>query len=371
MEGGFGARAVRDEDDGGGARAGGEGLLQQLLPLHGLDGPPERVRGGEVVVECERPERQHPKRERRDEPGGAVAALDPAPEAAPDRATGRRPRAEPRHEGPEGTPAAQQQERRKQRQHCDRRDCDPHRANRPQARRGVDLREGQAEERRDHGPGGRRDRGARPAERDLHRIVLVLDAEKLFAVARGEEQGVVRSRSEDEHQEDAARLPVDDEPGVRQQRPDTTHDALGEEHGEKRQRPEDRAPIDEHEEDEHQSRGREEKRGVDALERLGGIRGEAGRPRDPRLEPGREVLAHQLARTLDGVDEDLLVPVGADGDRDHGGLAVLRQDGRGQRPDSREVRALQPLACPGHRGAPLRSEPATVAEDGDRRGLLT
>ena len=238
-----------------------------------------------------------------------MAALDPAPEPAPERAAGRRLRAELRHEGPERAPAAQQQERREERQHRDRGDCDSHGADRPQACRGVDLREGEAEEGRDHGRRRRRDRGACAAERDLHRLVLVLDAKELLAVPGGQEQRVVRSRSEDEHQEDAACLPVDDEPGVRQERADTAYDSLGEQHGEKRQRPEDRAPIDEHEEDEHQSRGREEERGVDALERLGCVRGEAGRPRDLCLEPGREILAHELPRLLDGVDEDLLVPL--------------------------------------------------------------
>ena len=96
---------------------------------------------------------------------------------------------------------------------------------------------------------------AGPPCRSATRIAAysVLDALELLAVAGGQEQGVVGARAEDEDEEDAPGLPVDDHSGVGQERSEPSHDRLGEQHREERQHPEDRAAVDEDEqhEDEH------------------------------------------------------------------------------------------------------------------------
>ena len=55
------------------------------------------------------------------------------------------------------------------------------------------------------GPAGRR---------DPHRLVLVLPTQELFPVAGGQEERVVGTGSEDEHQQDATGLTVDDDAGL-------------------------------------------------------------------------------------------------------------------------------------------------------------
>ena len=67
--------------------------------------------------------------------------------------------------------------------------------------------------------------------------MLVLVPVELLAVARGEEERVVGARAEDEDEQDAARLAVDDDAGVDEERADAAHEPLGEEDREEREAP--------------------------------------------------------------------------------------------------------------------------------------
>ena len=66
----------------------------------------------------------------------------------------------------------------------------------------------------DHGRRAGDDRGGGPVQRERHRLVPVLVAAQLLAVARHQQQGVVGARPEDQHGEDALALPVDGEVAV-------------------------------------------------------------------------------------------------------------------------------------------------------------
>ena len=266
---------VGDEHDRRRARARREGAVDELLPLHRLDLAAEDVRRRQVVVQRERAQRDRAESERRHDPHGPVAALDPVAEPAPGATPGGVLGAEARHERPEGATAADQEQRGEHRQHRGGGNRDAHRADRAEPRRGVDLGERQAEEGRHDRPCRGEDRRARLAHRDSHRLVLVLHEPQLLPVARGEEQRVVGAGPEDEHEQDAADLAVDDDAVGGEQVPEPADDGLGEDHGEERQEPEDRAAVDDHEQEEHEPDGREEQRGVDPLERLARVGGEA------------------------------------------------------------------------------------------------
>ena len=109
----------------------------------------------------------------------------------------------------------------------------------------TDARE--TEKRRDDGARRGEDPRACLPHRDPHRLVLVLVPVELLAVARGKQERIVGSGSEDEDEENAARLAVHDDACVDEQRADPAYHRLGEEDREQREDPEDRAAIDEDE----------------------------------------------------------------------------------------------------------------------------
>ena len=82
-----------------------------------------------------------------------------------------------------------------------------------------------------------------------HRLVLVLVASQLLAVAGHEQQRVVRAGAEDEHGQDAAGLAVDRHARLGQQIAGAARRALGEQHAEERDRPEDRRAVDDDQQD--------------------------------------------------------------------------------------------------------------------------
>ncbi len=99
-------------------------------------------------------------------------------------------------------------------------------------------------------------------------------------------------------EQDPADLPVDDDARRGEQVAEATHHALGEEHREQREDPEDRAAVDDHQQHEDEQRGRVEQRRVDALEDRRGVRREARRPGDACLErrPGASSRASRGSR---------------------------------------------------------------------------
>ena len=190
------------------------------------------------------------------------------------------------------------------------------------------MGEREAEQGSDHR--ARRGHDGRPAllQRDAHCLVPVLDELELLAVAGGQEQRVVRARAEDQDEEDAAGLPVDDHAGLGEERSEPSHDRLGEQDGEEGQHPEDRAPVDEDEQDEDEPGRHEEQGRVDPLEGLRRVGGEPGGPGHLRLDAGREPLVDRGAHALDCRDEEVCVASGRDGHADDGGGPVARPCGR-------------------------------------------
>ncbi len=311
------------------ARAGGERALEQPLPLDGLDVAAERVRRREARIEAQRPQRDRQQRESRHDPDAAMPPFDPRAEPSPEAAAPGRAvlgallTFEARDERPERSPPADQEKRGQDREHRRRRDRHAHRADRAETRDRVHRRQREAEERCDDGAGRREDPWARPADRDPHRLVLVLVPVELLAVASREQERVVRPRAEHEHEQDAARLSVDDDSRVDEERSEPAHEGLCEEDGEERKDPEDGAAVDEHEEDEDERRGGEQQGRVDALEGLARVGRVSRRARDLRLEPVPGRGGDGLADGLDRLDQDLLLTLGDDLRHHERGVPVL------------------------------------------------
>ena len=125
-----------------------------------------------------------------------------------------------------------------------------------------------------------------------------------------------------------ADLPVDDDAGLRQEVAERADDALGEEDREQRQRPEDRAAVDDHEQHEDEQGGGVEQGRVDPVEDAARVRREPRRPGHLRLEARRGPVFDGAPDPLDGGDEDVFVAAGSDRDADDRGFPVPRPRSR-------------------------------------------
>ena len=216
--------------------------------------------------------------------------------------------------------AGQDGEHRQHRQH------DAHRADRAEAGGGVHVRQREAEQRRDHRSAGRDDGRPGALHRDRDRLVLVLVAAQLLAVAGHEQQRVVRARAEHEHRQDAARLAVDREPGLAEHVARAARGGLGEHDAEERDGPEDRRAVDRDQQDEHDARRREQERAVDAAEDLDRVERVARRAGELDLEPVRG-LARPVGDLLDrGLELVPDAPAGLHRLDDQRGRPVLAED---------------------------------------------
>ena len=138
----------------------------------------------------------------------------------------------------------------------------------------VELGEAQAEHADRHGRGAGQDGRRRAVQREGHRLVAVLVAAQLLAVAGHEQQGVVGAGADHQDAHDRLALGVDREVGVLGQQVDHAgrgHE--GEDGAEDRQDPEERAAVGEQQDHDHHEEGGQDQVGVDALERLGGVGG--------------------------------------------------------------------------------------------------
>jgi hypothetical protein len=210
-----------------------------------------------------------------------------------------------RHERPEPAPPDDGQDGRQEGEHHQDRHEHAGRAGRPEARGAVDL--GQREREQGDGDGQARgdDRRAGRAQRVAHRHVLVLVASELLAVAGDEQQRVVGARADDEDRHDRRRLAVDGDADLGQAVAEAAHDDLGEDHGEDREEPEDRAAVDGDQQHDHQRQRREQQRAVDVLEDLDRVGRHARGPGDLDLQALRRLalLGHRLAIGVDGIDD--------------------------------------------------------------------
>ncbi len=223
---------------------------------------------------------------------------------------------DPRYEGPERPAPGDREQRGQDRQHRDHREADAQGADRAQARGAGDLGEGQGQQGgHDRQPGGD-DRGSRLSHRDLNRLVLVLMAPELLAITGDQQQRIIRARAEHEDGQDASRLAGDCHPGLGQQVAHAAGGDLGEYHREEGDQPEDRAAVDDDQQDQDKQGGRVQQRAVDLTEHVDGVGREPGRARDLRLQPLGKALEVGLD-VVGCVHQQLAGFVGAvlDGDR--------------------------------------------------------
>ena len=181
----------------------------------------------------------------------------------------------------------------------------------------------QAQHAEHHRDGAGHDGRRGPVQGERHRLVPVLVAAQLLAVARHQQQGVVGAGTDDEDREDRVALAVDRQVGVLRQQVDQRLRAEQRDAGaEDRQDPQDRAAVGEQQDQDHHAERRAQQRGVDAGERLGGVGRLAAGTRDVHVEP--VALGRDLAQLVGDVGHRVPA-VGAEVEVDQGlhGLAVL------------------------------------------------
>ncbi len=146
--------------------------------------------------------------------------------------------------------------------------------------------------------------GAAPRQRHGYRLTRVFDAGQLLAISGHQQQRVVRRGTEDEHAQDPRVLAVDDQSRLPQEGSEPAGCALGQDHREERDEPEDRRAVDRDQQQQHQSARHREQPRVGAREDVLQISREAGRSGDRGLETGWGAL--QLpAQRLDGLGHDV------------------------------------------------------------------
>ena len=172
-----------------------------------------------------------------------------------------------------------------------------------------------------------------------HRRPLAGVVVQLLAVARDQQQRVVGGRADHQDRQDALALPVEADRAVLGQREDDERGGGQAEHrGEQDGERQDRAAVDDQQDQEDHAERDAEQDAVDAAERGDEVGQGAAGAGDVDVEPGRgERLLGRRAqggRTLEqhrGVAQDLVGLVGVELDRDEQRLAVLAGDRGGGR----------------------------------------
>ena len=360
-------------------------LGEQLLTLDGVEllrvGLLGRQPGG---VEAEESQAGQEQQAGRHHPDPARAGADRAADAGPEALGRGLGAAIGRPLGPEDPAPADHQQRGQQRDHHEDGDGDADGEDRAEARGGVEVGEGQAQHPDGNGRGAGEDRGRGAVQGERHRLVPVLVAAQLLAVARDEQERVVGPCADDEDAEDGLALPVDGEPGVlRQQVDQAGRDEVGRDGAQDRQQPQDRAAVGEQQDHDHHGERGEDEVGVDALERLRGVGRLAAVAGEVDLTA---VDLRDVADLVGGVG-DRVPPVGAEVEHEVevGDLPVLRHQrrdgctlgccglGGGRRQDAlvRDAVELGDLrAVRLHRGEVVVGEPTVAVEDDQRRDVV-
>ena len=157
--------------------------------------------------------------------------------------------------------------------------------------------------------------------------MLVLVATQLLAIARDEQQRVVGADPEDEDRQDRGGLAVDRHARLRQAVTERAGGELGEDDRQQGDPEEDRAAVDEREQDQHEQQPGTEQGAVDALEDLDLVGRIAGRAGDLRLQAAAGV-ADALAHRVDRVEDRRRLAVAGDLRlHDRGGPVARRANG--------------------------------------------
>jgi hypothetical protein len=164
-------------------------------------------------------------------------------------------------------------------------------------------------------------------QRDAHRLVRVFAARQLLAVAGHEQERVVGGGAEHEDGCGAGRLAGDREARLPEQVLRAARCALGQQHREERDQPEDRRAVDEHEQYQDDRRGPDQQHAVDAAEDVRHVGGEARAASHVRLQPVLLERREPLAQRLDRRHELILADAG-ERNHGHGYRTVVRHLGR-------------------------------------------
>lgn len=203
--------------------------------------------------------------------------------------------------GPEPLAAEDGEQRRQQREPGEHPGEDANRRHR--AKRGRELGVGEREDEHRQGDGQPRceDRRPRAAHGARHRVVLVLYAMQLFAVAGHQEQAVVGRDPEHQDDQDRGAVGGDRRARVGVQVDERGRDRVGEEDDDKGGQCDQHSAVDRPEQEQHQQRGRDQEPYVQLAEDLLGV--------DREPEVAGEDDAHPVGLVA-GRLADRLAPVG-------------------------------------------------------------
>ena len=343
---------------------------QRFLALRRLDLSEQEIGLGDPLgLERRQEGCEGEKAKRHNDPDGSVATPHETGNAAPDATHLGRRTTVGGTERPECAPSDEHQGSRQEGQHRQHREDDADGGHRAEALRGVELAEQQRHDTEHDGAAGGQDRLVGALERGAHGVVLAVVTPQLFAVARDEEQRVVGRRAHDEDEQDALALAVEREHvGVGEVVDDEGGRAESEHRGEEHQGRQNRASVDDEQDEQHHAERDQQQDAVDRSECLAEIGEKARRSGDVARGPvdldgavgadDRPDLVDVLGRLrrLGGVEAD---------DHLHG-LAALGRD----RPDRGCDDAVQggDLVDVGrHCGQVLRSGRAVELVDHHRR----
>ena len=223
---------------------------------------------------------------------------------------------------------------------------------------GAQVAEQQAQQAHDDGPGGGGDgfEGAPPGQ--PHGLVPVVVAAQFLPVAGDEQQGVVGGRTDDEDRQDALGLPVEgDHLAIGEQVDDEAGQAEREAGGQEHEQRDQRAAVDDDEDEGDGGQGDEQEEAVDAAEGLDQVGDGARGPGHVHLGPAGGQPVVGLAESTHGALHDIAA-VGQG--RADPGIVEVHQDEGG--PPVRGGRD-------GHRsGCQVVAEPGGAVTDGEGQG---
>ena len=260
-------------------------------------------------------------------------------------------------EGPEHPTSEEDEQSRQECGHREKRGDDSDGGHRPEIAGGVEIGREQGHQAQGNGRRRGEDGRERPAKGNGHRSVPVLVTAQLFAVARNQQQRVIRPDAEQQHRQNALGLEVHRQAGLGEQVDRTGRDIARRHHAEQRDQPQDRASVRDEQDQGHNSRCDEEKQAVHAGERIGDVFLCAGGPGQGGLEADGRALLYLVFDLTCGSLLHLVAPGERKGDEQR--LAVAAGDRRrnvavgcvaGERgPVDRRLRAIglrqAPLAC--------------------------
>ena len=171
-----------------------------------------------------------------------------------------------------------------------KRDGHPDRRDGAERVRAADGGDEQHEHGQRDGQAAGEDRRAGAPDRELHRLVLVLVPAQLLAVARDQQQAVVRPHPEHQHHEDRRAVVGDRRPRLGVQVDEPARDRVREPHHHERDQRDHRRAVDQEQQHDDERDGDQEDLGVEVAEDLLEVGVEAEPAGDVDLEPVRRVL---------------------------------------------------------------------------------